>query len=40
MNVVKDYLGKYSAEERETVLGGNAATFWRLKRPLGNQARD
>jgi L-fuconolactonase len=40
MNVVKDYLGKYSAEEREAVLGGNAATFWRLKRPLGNQARD
>jgi L-fuconolactonase len=40
MNVVKDYLGKYSAEERQAVLGGNAATFWRLKRPLANPARD
>ena len=33
MNVMKDYLHKFSAEEREAVLGGNAATFWRLKRP-------
>ena len=33
MGLVKDYLGKYPAEEREAVLGGNAATFWRLKRP-------
>jgi len=33
MDVVKDYLGKYPAEEREGVLGGNAAAFWRLKRP-------
>ena len=33
MDVAKDYLGKYSAEEREGVLGGNAAAFWRLKRP-------
>jgi L-fuconolactonase len=40
MNAVKDYLGKYSAEDREAVLGGNAATFWRLKRPPVNQARD
>jgi len=39
MGLVKDYLGKYPAEEREAVLGGNAATFWRLKRPQ-NQARD
>jgi L-fuconolactonase len=31
MNLVKNYLGKYSAEEREAVLGGNAARFWRLK---------
>jgi L-fuconolactonase len=40
MNLVKDYLGKYAAEERDAVLGGNAATFWRLKRPTENQARD
>ncbi len=39
MDVVKDYLGKYAAEEREAVLGGNAAKFWKLK-PLANQARD
>jgi len=39
MNLVKDYLGKYSANEREAVLGGNAAAFWRLKRPE-KQARD
>jgi len=39
MGLVKDYLRKYPAEEREAVLGGNAATFWRLKRPQ-NQARD
>jgi L-fuconolactonase len=31
VNLVKDYLGKYSPEEREAVLGGNAAKFWRLK---------
>lgn len=29
--VVKDYLGKYTAEDKEAVLGGNAAKFWRLK---------
>ena len=39
MDVVKDYIGKYAEEDREAVLGGNAATFWRLK-PLANQARD
>ncbi len=39
MDVVKDYLGKYAAEEREAVLGGNAAKFWKLA-PLANQARD
>jgi len=39
MDVVKDYLGKYAAEEREAVLGGNAAKFWKLT-PLTNQARD
>ena len=39
MDMVKDYLGKYSAEERDAVLGGNAAKFWRLK-ALENQARD
>src|SRR2546427_2505134 len=32
MNVVKDYLGKYTASERDAVLGGNAAAVWRLKR--------
>ena len=39
MNVVKDYLGKYSANEREAVLGRNAAAFWRLRRQE-KQVRD
>ena len=39
-DVVKDYIRKFPAEEREVVLGGNAATFWRLKRPREHQARD
>ena len=39
MDVVKDYISKYAAEERNAVLGGNAAKFWRLKLPE-NQARD
>jgi L-fuconolactonase len=39
IDLVKDYIGKYTAEEREGVLGGNAAKFWRLK-PQENQARD
>jgi L-fuconolactonase len=39
MNLVKDYVGEYAAKERDAVLGENAATFWRLKRPR-NQARD
>jgi L-fuconolactonase len=39
MDVVKNYLSKYAAEERNAVLGGNAAKLWRLK-PLENQARD
>jgi len=30
MNLVKDSLSHYSAEEREAVLGGNAINFWRL----------
>ena len=30
-NLVKDYLSGYAPEEREAVLGGNAAKFWRLK---------
>lgn len=30
MNLVRDYLSRYAAEEREAVLGGNAAKFWRL----------
>ena len=33
VDVVKDYLRKHSTEEREAVLGGNAAKFWRLKTP-------
>lgn len=39
MNLMEDYLGKYSEEERDAVLGENAASFWRLKQPQ-NQARD
>ena len=31
MNVVLDYLGKYSSDVREAILGGNAARFWNLK---------
>ncbi|MGA2811734.1 MAG: amidohydrolase family protein [Candidatus Acidiferrum sp.] len=31
VNLVKEYLGKYLPEEREAVVGGNAAKFWRLK---------
>ena len=40
MNLTKDYLGKYAEKERNAVLGENAATFWRLKRPAERQARD
>jgi L-fuconolactonase len=40
MDVAKDYLRRFSAEERDAVLGGNATSFGRLKRPLENQARD
>lgn len=32
MKVIRDHLDKYSAEDREAVLGGNAAAFWRLPR--------
>jgi L-fuconolactonase len=31
VNLVKDYLSGYAPEDREAVLGGNAANFWRLK---------
>ncbi|MGA9981235.1 MAG: amidohydrolase family protein [Candidatus Sulfotelmatobacter sp.] len=31
MDLVKDYIAGYAAEDREAVLGGNAANFWRLK---------
>ena len=31
MNLIKDYLSGYTAEQREAVLGGNAAKFWRLQ---------
>jgi L-fuconolactonase len=40
MDVVKDYLHKFSAEEKDAVLGGNAASFWGLKRTAEHQARD
>jgi L-fuconolactonase len=39
MELVKNYLGKYSAEDRDAVMGGNAANFWRLK-PQENQSGD
>ncbi len=31
VSLVNDYLCRYATEEREAVLGGNAAKFWRLK---------
>jgi L-fuconolactonase len=31
INVVRDYLDQFTAEERRAVLGGNAARFWRLE---------
>jgi L-fuconolactonase len=31
VNLVKDYMSRHTAEEREAVLGGNAAKFWRLQ---------
>ena len=31
VSLVKDYLTEYKEEEREAVLGGNAAKFWRLQ---------
>jgi L-fuconolactonase len=31
VTLVKEYLSKCAEEEREAVLGGNAAKFWRLK---------
>ena len=39
MDVVKNYIDKYAAEERNAVLGGNAAKFWKLK-PLEKRPRD
>jgi len=30
-NLVKEYLVPYAVEERDAVLGGNAANFWRLQ---------
>ena len=32
MGMIEDYLKKFPIEEREAVLGGNAARFWRLPR--------
>jgi len=40
MDVAKDYIREFSAEQRDAVLGGKAASFWRLKRPTENQAHD
>jgi L-fuconolactonase len=34
MGVVKDYLGRYSIQVQEAVLGGNAQRFWKLGPPL------
>jgi predicted TIM-barrel fold metal-dependent hydrolase len=31
LRLLKDYLAGYPVEDREAVLGGNAAKFWRLK---------
>jgi len=31
MNLIKDYLRSSTVEDRESVLGGNASRFWRLK---------
>jgi L-fuconolactonase len=31
INLVNHYLSSYAAEDRDAVLGGNAASFWRLK---------
>ena len=31
VNLVKDYLSAYAAEERQAVMGGTATKFWRLK---------
>jgi len=31
VDVVKNYLQRYSSEVREAVLGGNAQRVWRLK---------
>jgi len=39
MDVVKNYIDKYAAEERNAVLGANAAKFWKLKL-LEKRARD
>jgi len=39
MDMVKNYISKYPAEEKNAVLGGNAAKFWKLK-PLEKRARD
>jgi L-fuconolactonase len=33
MRLVTDYLSAYSAQDRDAVLGGNAARFWRLRAP-------
>jgi L-fuconolactonase len=32
MNLVMDYLSRYPDDVREAILGGNATTFWKLKR--------
>lgn len=32
VELIRDYLSRFTGEEREAVLGGNAAKFWRLPR--------
>ena len=38
MGIVVEYLGKYREDVREAILGGNAATFWKLNQR--DQARE
>lgn len=40
INLVKHYLSGCAGEEREAVLGGNAASFWRLTRNIGRPDLD
>jgi L-fuconolactonase len=33
MDVVKDYLSRHAAQVQESILGGNAQRFWKLRPP-------